>query len=337
MDSENNSSKHYLCDFKVTTWTALYVAIQANIALTPTYLYAFVLPHQIPFPFKLHEMLLDAVKDDYEAIVSWQPHGKAFRVHNTKQFTATIMQRYFHQTHYKSFQRQLHIYGFHRISSGLDRGSYHHPMFVKGKEMASLRMTRCKIKGPLTDAEAEDPNFYELVETFGSGMGNMARPAQARSDHLGRQMGSFSSFFSSTGASATPSRSNDSNALSKAISVPVLVHSRYQHGHGQAGPPQRQNSISCGGRNTNMHTMTPLHNTPFGGNGNQTMTMKMMVHDDFQPLPLSRIPPPNRRMSLLEEGDEAFFAGKKFFFVEKPSSLPTRSEGGWRPKWASGA
>jgi HSF-type DNA-binding len=277
---------------------------------------------QIPFPFKLHEMLSDAFKDGYETIVSWQPHGKAFRVHNTKEFTETIMQRYFHQTHYKSFQRQLHIYGFHRISSGLDRGSYHHPMFVKGKEMASLRMTRCKIKGPVNEVEAEDPNFYELVETVGSGMVSMARPAQAQSDHLGRQKGSFSSFFSSTGTSATPSRSNDSIALSKAISLPVLVHSRYQHGHGQEGQPQRQYNISCGGRITNMHTMTPIHNTPFGGNGNQIMTTTMMVQDDFRPLPLNRTPPPNRRMSLLEEGDEAFFAGKKFFFVEKPSSHP---------------
>jgi hypothetical protein len=173
------------------------VDIHANNALTPTDLYSFTLHQQIPFPFKLHEMLSDAVKDGNEAIVSWQPHGKAFRVHKMKEFTETVMQRYFHQTQYKSFQRQLHIYGFHRILKGVDKGSYYHPMFVKGKEMASLRMTRSKIKGPLTQLEVEDPNFYELVETVGSGLVNVAYPDQEQSDHLGRQVGSFSSFFSS--------------------------------------------------------------------------------------------------------------------------------------------
>ena len=39
--------------------------------------------------------------------VSWQPGNKCFRVHDPNQFVSTVMPRFFKQTKYKSFQRQL--------------------------------------------------------------------------------------------------------------------------------------------------------------------------------------------------------------------------------------
>ena len=76
-----------------------------------------------------------------------------------------IMPRYFKQTHYKSFQRQLHIYGFLRINDKgmLDSGAYYHDKFIKGQKQLSLRMVRQKIKGPNAhDAHhlKPDPDFY---------------------------------------------------------------------------------------------------------------------------------------------------------------------------------
>jgi hypothetical protein len=83
-----------------------------------------------------------------ESIISWQPHGTAFRVHQPKEFARIVMPRYFKQTKYKSFQRQLHIYGFCRIGKGsFDRGAYVHPMFVRHNKSMSLRMSCIKIKG----------------------------------------------------------------------------------------------------------------------------------------------------------------------------------------------
>ena len=114
-------------------------------------------------------MLVDAEMSDFHHIVSWMPHGKAFRVHKTHEFAKTIMPRYFKQTQYKSFQRQLHIYGFHRITQGVDKGAYYHDMFIRGNKNISLRMIRRKIKGPLAALEAEmreEPDFYkEMKET----------------------------------------------------------------------------------------------------------------------------------------------------------------------------
>lgn len=80
----------------------------------------------LSFPRKLHSMLEAASQKNFEHVVSWQPGGKSFKVHNPKRFTAEIMKTYFNQTKYKSFQRQLNIYGFERFHHGPNKGGYKH-------------------------------------------------------------------------------------------------------------------------------------------------------------------------------------------------------------------
>jgi hypothetical protein len=89
-------------------------------------------------------------------------HGKAFRVHHPEAFARTVMPNYFKQTKYKSFQRQLHMYGFQRIRKGLDTGAYFHSMFIRNKKSMSLQMSCQKIKGEKTVQRhaSGDPNFY---------------------------------------------------------------------------------------------------------------------------------------------------------------------------------
>jgi hypothetical protein len=102
--------------------------------------------------------------DDTQNVVSWQPHGKAFRVHQPDVFARTIMQRYFNQTKYKSFLRQLHLYGFCRIKKGKDMGGYYHRFFIQNEKSMILRMTREKIKGASVKNhghEINDPDFYK--------------------------------------------------------------------------------------------------------------------------------------------------------------------------------
>jgi hypothetical protein len=110
-------------------------------------------------------MLEDMAKVGDESIVSWQPHGKAFRVHQPEAFTRTVMSRYFKQTKYKSFQRQLHLYGFHRMHGGMDRGAYYHRMSIRNKKCMSLQMSYQRIKGKklgkaVHHYAAGDPDFY---------------------------------------------------------------------------------------------------------------------------------------------------------------------------------
>jgi hypothetical protein len=113
------------------------------------------------FPWKLHDMLQEAQKLGKQAIVSFQSHGKAFRVHNKELFSVEIMPLFFKQSKYKSFQRQLHLWGFKRILEGPDEGAYYHEAFLKGRPNLCHYMTRQKVKSETVKNENQEvPNVY---------------------------------------------------------------------------------------------------------------------------------------------------------------------------------
>merc|ERR1712078_145737 len=110
------------------------------------------------FPFKLHSILESSETSGQENIISWLPSGKAFKIHKPKEFAEIIMPQFFNQTKYRSFQRQLYIYGFDRIKdkSSEDFGAYFHELFIRGATDLCLDMTRKKIKGTgLSNAERQ--------------------------------------------------------------------------------------------------------------------------------------------------------------------------------------
>jgi len=74
-----------------------------------------------PFPLKLHEMLNSVEADACSHIVSWQPHGRCFVVHKPGLFK-DLLPRYFKLSKIASFQRQLNLYGFQRLTRGNDKG-----------------------------------------------------------------------------------------------------------------------------------------------------------------------------------------------------------------------
>ena len=82
-----------------------------------------------PFPEKLMDMLATESNEN-SSIVSWLPHGRAFIVRKPKEFADDIMPKYFRQTKITSFQRQLNLYGFRRITKGADAGSYYHEVIL---------------------------------------------------------------------------------------------------------------------------------------------------------------------------------------------------------------
>lgn len=77
-----------------------------------------------PFPEVLHEMLLDLEREGKGDVASFFSHGRAFAIHKPRVFITEVMPHYFRQTKLTSFQRQLNLYGFKRISSGIDNGGY---------------------------------------------------------------------------------------------------------------------------------------------------------------------------------------------------------------------
>jgi hypothetical protein len=59
---------------------------------------------KLSFPAKLHAILSHW---DIEDIVSWMPHGRAWRIHDPERFQRLIMPHFFHKCKYTSFLRQL--------------------------------------------------------------------------------------------------------------------------------------------------------------------------------------------------------------------------------------
>ena len=120
----------------------------------------------VPFPLKLHELLEKVEEEGQQHIVSWQPHGRAFVVREPKTFVADLMPRFFRQTKLTSFQRQLNLYGFSRLTRGADAGGYYHELFLRGKPYLTRRMIRTKIKGTGYKAASNpscEPDFYSMA------------------------------------------------------------------------------------------------------------------------------------------------------------------------------
>lgn len=87
-----------------------------------------------PFPWKLYEMLEKCETDDRAIVISWLPNGKGFKVLNVPRFVTRILPIYFNQSKYKSFQRQLNLWGFERIlKPGPEKGGYVHKDFLRGR------------------------------------------------------------------------------------------------------------------------------------------------------------------------------------------------------------
>lgn len=88
------------------------------------------------FPWRLHEMLDLVEEEGLEEIVSFLPDGRSFKVHDPARFEQGLMRRCFNQTRYKSFQRQLNLWGFERKNDPIFKikGTYSHPWFIRGRK-----------------------------------------------------------------------------------------------------------------------------------------------------------------------------------------------------------
>ncbi|CAB9499104.1 shock factor protein [Seminavis robusta] len=122
---------------------------------------------QVVFPVKLHTMLGQVEKDGLAHVVGWAPHGRCFMVRNKEEFVSRVLTTWFRQSKFASFQRQLNLYGFKRITTGQDKGGYYHELFLRGKIFLCYRIERVKIKGSKPGrvkayADAE-PDFYRMA------------------------------------------------------------------------------------------------------------------------------------------------------------------------------
>jgi hypothetical protein len=132
---------------------------------------------QLAFPLKLHILLDNVEAKELSHIVSWQSHGRAFKIHKEREFVDKVMPLYFKNIKLSSFKRQLNHYEFERITQGRDKGAYYHELFLRGMNFLANKMVRTKVKGTIVRAATSpetEPDFYKMPKVKDSSASPLA-------------------------------------------------------------------------------------------------------------------------------------------------------------------
>lgn len=100
----------------------------------------------LQFPWKLHVVLDQAERDGLSKIISWLPEGDAFMVHDKDAFADSLMPEYFHSKKFKTFQRNLNLWGFRTLTKNPNKGAIFHPDFLRSNPDRCRLMKRIRIK-----------------------------------------------------------------------------------------------------------------------------------------------------------------------------------------------
>jgi HSF-type DNA-binding len=78
---------------------------------------SFVSPKRSPFPQALHKLLDDASINGFDDIISWDSHGRSFRIQDPPRFVEEVMPKYFNQSRYPSFQVRFFFFSSSSFST----------------------------------------------------------------------------------------------------------------------------------------------------------------------------------------------------------------------------
>lgn len=139
-----------------------------------------------PFPEKLHRMIREVEEDGQDDVIAFLSHGRAFAIHQPDKFIKEVMPKYFKQSRLSSFQRQLNLYGFTRVTVGPDAGAYYHELFLKGRPALATHMRRVGVTSVTNNQRlvrpiGNTPDFYLMKPVQGSDPEAKAVTSSARS------------------------------------------------------------------------------------------------------------------------------------------------------------
>ncbi|CAM9165504.1 unnamed protein product [Ectocarpus sp. 8 AP-2014] len=210
------------------------------------------------FPSKLYEILEGENPD----IVGWTATGRGFEVRDHARLSSEVLGRFFKQDKFSSFQRQLNLYGFRKITKGSESGSYQHPHFRRGERTTLLTIRR--------STKASPARVAVLVSPASAGTGTGTPPPAA---HLNGSGGGNNNNVSTTNGAAV----DDKHPRSATPSPPPAPVSRgalpwprppaLVGGAGGGGGPfqqgqgQQQQPSTSGAREVTPDGTTPHNNT----------------------------------------------------------------------------
>jgi len=115
------------------------------------------------FPTKLYALLSQS---QLSSIITWMPHGRSWKVLKPRVFETSVLPVFFESDNYHSFNRVINAWSFRRKSTGPDRGSYFHELFLRGKPHLQKYMRRLpRTHKKLAMTKSEEPDFFELQKT----------------------------------------------------------------------------------------------------------------------------------------------------------------------------
>jgi len=272
--------------------------------------------------------------NELESVVSWIKNGTAFIVHDPEKLVE-ILPKFFGQTKYRSFRRQLNMWHFHRITEGPNRGAFMHPCFVRGNKQLMSYMSRHSAPLHSTSTEPHTPAGERQRQTETLGV-----PAIASSS---ADFHSRSSNYASTSASLD--RQHDGPLAPIAASHDH--HSRRHYHHRHQLPPVMEYSHhwqpALGQLNYNYaqpvpppidsnyarvqpynYTQEPLREMPL----DETQSAHKIETFEPSAIRLTESPimasPENKLPGIstdgLNDGDPITFAGRQFHFLDYSSS-----------------
>lgn len=92
----------------------------------------------LTFPSKLMAMLSN---EEHAKVIAWLPHGKIFCIYNKKDFVETVLPRYFNNSKFTSFTKQLRRWRFTRLPNGRKVSAYHHNLFQRNNKALCMQMS----------------------------------------------------------------------------------------------------------------------------------------------------------------------------------------------------
>ena len=127
---------------------------------------------KIPFPVLLHELVSDP---DSDHCIHWLPGGKLFTISDKKIFAKEVLTKLNGFTKFTSFTRRLKRWGFVRISSGPQIGSYQHPEFIKDEpeRVTNIKYMHAKPHS-LTAAQKKNAKLQAAAIDMNMGGGSSA-------------------------------------------------------------------------------------------------------------------------------------------------------------------
>ncbi len=214
------------------------------------------------------------------------------------------MPQYFNQTKYRSFQRQLYIYGFDRIKDkqSEDYGAYYHELFIRGASDLCLDMQRKKIKGTGLSNEERRKKANKLREE-----NSKPKPSKVANQNL------FDTDRLTTSGQSLYTTLGMNNPLADQLQQRVQKMKRPDGWDSASAAAVLKSAlqvqeIAVQQDSINLHTLK-------GNNGSVPRLALQQVGGRRCSLGFVRTTN-GRRGSLLFDGDEVIFGDKKFHFTD---------------------